>query len=219
MSWLTSRIARMGFSRVRSRITVPASIMRSTRSVAPTLSSMVVSDMFESPTITCRRRYRSASACGSSRVLMIGRDRVVAELTPSQMCSARWLTQYSTPRGLQHLARAADQLPRDKERNEDVRQAGEFSVPGHEIVLVTAVRVAGRVGVVLEEIDVARDSLLVQAAFGIDEQAFENALARLVVRDQFRHVVAFGSCIFRMRTHVEVQTGAVPQEDIAAAAP
>jgi hypothetical protein len=93
MSWLTSRIARIGFSSVRSRITVPASIIRSTRSVAPTLSSIVVSDMFESPTMTWRRRYRSASACGSSRVLMIGRERVVAELTPSQMCSARWLTQ------------------------------------------------------------------------------------------------------------------------------
>ena len=93
MSWLTSRMARIGFSRVRSRITVPASTIRSTRSVAPTLSSMVVSLMFESPTITCSRRNRSASACGSSRVLMIGRDRVVAEETPSQMCSARWLTQ------------------------------------------------------------------------------------------------------------------------------
>ena len=43
--------------------------------------------------MTCRRRYFSASACGSSRVLMIGRLRVVAEDTPSQMCSARWLRQ------------------------------------------------------------------------------------------------------------------------------
>ncbi len=93
MSWLTSRMARIGFSRVRSRKTMPASIIRSTRWVAPTLSSVVVSLMFESPTITCSRRNRSASACGSSLVLMIGRDRVVALETPSQMCSARWDTQ------------------------------------------------------------------------------------------------------------------------------
>ena len=71
----------------------PASIIRSIRSVEPTLSSVVVSLMLESPTITCRRRNRSASACGSSRVLMIGRDLVVAEDALSQMCSARWLTQ------------------------------------------------------------------------------------------------------------------------------
>ena len=85
MSWLTSRIARTGFSSVMSRSTAPASIIRSTRPVDPTLSSIVVSLMLESPTITCRRRKRSASACGSSRVLMIGRDRVVADDTPSQM--------------------------------------------------------------------------------------------------------------------------------------
>ena len=29
-----------------------------------------------------------------------GRLRVVAELTPSQMCSARWLTQYMAPRAV-----------------------------------------------------------------------------------------------------------------------
>lgn len=122
-------------------------------------------------------------------------------------------------RRLEHLARAADELPGDEEGDEDVREPGEFSVPGHEIVLVASVGVSRRVGVVLEEIDVARDSLLVQAAFGVDEQAFENALARLVVRDQFGQVVAFRGCIFRMRSHVEVEAGAVPQKDIAAAAP
>ena len=91
-SWLIVRIARIGFSIVRSRMTTPASIIRSTRSALPTLSSVVVSDMLESPTMTWRRRYFSASAWGSSRVLMIGRLRVVADETPSQMWSARWLT-------------------------------------------------------------------------------------------------------------------------------
>ncbi len=89
-SWLISRIARIGFSRPRSRIGRPASTSRSTRSVAPTLSIVVVSDIEESPTMTCSRRYCSASACGSSRVLMIGRERVVALETDSQMWSARW---------------------------------------------------------------------------------------------------------------------------------
>ncbi len=93
-------MARIGFSRDRSRITTPASIIRSTRSALPTFSKVVTSFMFESPTITCRRRYRSASACGSSRVLMIGRDRVVALETPSQMCSARWDRQNTAPRGV-----------------------------------------------------------------------------------------------------------------------
>ena len=100
MSWEISRIARIGFSMVRSRITTPSSIIRSTRSQEATLSIVVDSLMLESPTITCSRRKRSASACGSSRVLMIGRERVVALETPSQMCSARWLTEYDAPRGV-----------------------------------------------------------------------------------------------------------------------
>ena len=56
MSWLISRMARIGFSIVISRSTTPSSTIRSTRSVAPSLSIVVVSDMFESPTMTCRRR-------------------------------------------------------------------------------------------------------------------------------------------------------------------
>ena len=99
MSWLISRIALIGFSRVRSRITVFSSTMRTTRSVTPTFRNEVNSLMFESPTITCRRRNLSASAWGSSRVLMMGRERVVADETPSQMCSARWDRQYWAPRG------------------------------------------------------------------------------------------------------------------------
>jgi hypothetical protein len=68
--------------------------------VAPTLRKVEYSLMLESPTITWRRRYRSASAWGSSRVLMIGRLRVVADDTPSQMCSARCEMQNMAPRAV-----------------------------------------------------------------------------------------------------------------------
>jgi hypothetical protein len=55
-SWLISRIARIGLSSVKSRNCTPASIISSTRVAEPTLSRVVTSDMFESPTITCSRR-------------------------------------------------------------------------------------------------------------------------------------------------------------------
>ena len=93
---------------------------------APTLTNVVYSLMFESPTMTCRRRYRSASACGSSRVLMIGRLRVVAELTPSQMCSARWAIEYIGPAGgLQHLAGTGVDLTADEERDQHLGVVAE----------------------------------------------------------------------------------------------
>ncbi len=66
----------------------------------PTFKKVAYSLMLESPTMTWRRRNRSASACGSSRVLMIGRLRVVADDTPSQMCSARCDRQYTAPRAV-----------------------------------------------------------------------------------------------------------------------
>ena len=74
--------------------------MASRMEVVPIFRKVAYSLMLESPTMTCRRRKRSASACGSSRVLMMGRLRVVAEDTPSQMCSARWLRQNTAPRAV-----------------------------------------------------------------------------------------------------------------------
>src|SRR5690606_22012798 len=83
---------------------------------------------------------------------------------------------HRAPWGLQHLAGAADQLPGDQERDQNVGQSAELTVPAHEVVLVAAVRVAGGVGVVLEQVDIAGDALVVQSAFGVDEQALQNAL-------------------------------------------
>ena len=56
MSWLISRIARMGFSRVMSRNTTSSSSIWSSATVVPTLTYETYSDMFESPAITWRRR-------------------------------------------------------------------------------------------------------------------------------------------------------------------
>src|SRR3546814_6208771 len=150
VSWVISRMARIGFSRVRSRRTCEGfSSIRSRIDVAPTLRKVVYSLMFESPTRTWRRRYFSASAWGSSRVLMIGRLRVVAELTPSQMCSARWAMQYIAPRRLQHLAGAGVDLAGHEERDQDLGVVAEVVPPRGEVVLVAAVGVARRGGVVI----------------------------------------------------------------------
>ena len=63
-------------------------------------------------------------------------------------------------------------------------------MPPDEVVLVAAVGVAGGVGVVLEEVDVAGDPLVAQPALGVDQQALEHPLPRLVVGDQVDDVVA-----------------------------
>ncbi len=51
----------------------------------PTFKTVVGSATFVSPTITCMRRYAPESASASSRVLMMGRERVVADETASHI--------------------------------------------------------------------------------------------------------------------------------------
>src|SRR3546814_12236217 len=58
-------------------------------------------------------------------------------------------------RSLQYLSGAADQLARDEERQQDIRNAGEHTSARAEHVLVVTVRVPGRDGVVLVEIEIA----------------------------------------------------------------
>jgi hypothetical protein len=58
----------------------------------------------------------------------------------------------------QHLAGSADDLAGDQERDQDVGEPAELAMSPDEVVLVAAVGVAGRVGVVLEQVDVACDA-------------------------------------------------------------
>jgi len=121
--------------------------------------------------------------------------------------------------GLQYLAGAADELPGDQERDQDVGQPAELPVPGHQVVLVASVGVAGRVRVVLEQVDLAGDALVVQAFLRVDEQPLEDALAGPVVHDHVRHRVALGRGVLGVGAHVEVEPGAVAEEDIAGSSP
>jgi hypothetical protein len=130
MSWLISRIARIGFSSVRSRITTPASIIRSTRSVAPTLSSVVHSFMLLSPTMTCSR----PEALGVGVRLVAGVDdraaarRRAGDALPDVLGPLADAVD-GAARRLQHLAGADDDLPADQERDEDVGEPAELAVP------------------------------------------------------------------------------------------
>ena len=84
---------------------------------------------------------------------------------------------------------------------------------------MAAVGVAGGVGVVLEQVDLAGDALVVQALLGVEQQPLEDPLPRLVVGDQLGDVVALGRGVLRVAADVEVEPGAVAQEDVAAAPP
>src|SRR5450759_1895818 len=93
------------------------------------------------------------------------------------------------------------------------------SLTTDQVVLVAAVGVAGRVGVVLEQVDPARRTLAVEPFLGVDHQALEHPLPRSVVRDELPDVVALGGRVLGVRADVEVQPRAVPQEHVGRAPP
>src|SRR5207248_5527876 len=95
----------------------------------------------------------------------------------------------------------------------------EVAVALDEVVLVAAIRVAGGVGVVLEQEHRASDALLAEALLGAAHEAFEDALTRLVVHNQVCDRVALGAGVLGVAADVEVEPGAVLEEHVAGAAP
>src|SRR6202043_3227884 len=120
---------------------------------------------------------------------------------------------------LQPLARATDQLAGDQERQQHVGDPGELASADDQVVLVATVRVARRVCVVLEQVDVAADALVGEPLLGVDQQVFENPLARAVVGDQLNQAVALRGGVLGVAADIEVQARAITQEDVRAAAP
>ena len=121
--------------------------------------------------------------------------------------------------GVQDLAGTGVDLAADEERDQHLGVVAEVVVAAGAVVLVAAVAVARRVGVVLEQVDGAADRLLREALFGGLDEALEDPLPRLVVDDELIQRVALRRGVLRVGADVEVEAGAVLEEDVGAAAP
>ena len=84
---------------------------------------------------------------------------------------------------------------------------------------MAAVGVADRVGVVLEQVDLAADALFAQAGLGPGDELVEDPLPRLVVGHDVGDRVALGGGVLGVAADVEVETGAVLEEDVGRASP
>ena len=120
---------------------------------------------------------------------------------------------------LEDLSGACVDLSADQERDQYFGIAAEVVLTGGAVILVTAVGVAGRVGVVLEQVDLAPDALFAQPLLGAGEKLLENAFTGFVVRHQVVDGVALGRGVLGVRAHIEVQAGAIGEKDVAAPPP
>ena len=120
---------------------------------------------------------------------------------------------------LEDLSSSGPDLTTDQERDDDLVVAGEVVVADRHVVLVAAVRIVRRVGVVLEEEDVAIYPLLPEAILGAGCQLFKDPLAGLVMCDDVSHRVALRRGVLGMGPDIEVEAGPVHKEDVRTAAP
>ena len=112
---------------------------------------------------------------------------------------------------------AREDLAGDEEGDEPFGQPLEGHVPADQVVLVAAVGVAGGVRVVLEEQDVAGDAVFAEPLLRLVQQVLDDALARLVMDDEVGDVVALGRGVLGMEARVEIEAGAVLEEDVGVA--
>src|SRR5712692_1444858 len=114
----------------------------------------------------------------------------------------------------QDFTGTGEYLAGHEEGDEASSQMLEGDVTARQIVLVAAVRVSDRIGVVLEAQNGSGESLLVDEAAGAEQEVCDDALASLVVSHQLSDVVGFGGRIFRVKPAVEIEAAAVLEEYI-----
>ena len=214
-SWEMARSPATGPSMLRSTETNFSSIIASTSAVVPTLRYVETSERLASPMITCSRRYFSGSACGSSRVLMIGRLSVVSSPTSTSKKSARWLSWKPVLAAVLAPADApgaGDDLAADEERRQVAHDVAERRRAAHQVVLVGAVGGALVVGVVLVQHDRRGTRDRTGALGGIEH----DLLARLVPAHDVEGGGHLGRGVLRVRV-VDVEPGPVGEDDVGQA--
>ena len=183
--------------------------------MVPIFRNVATSHMLASPMITWSRRYFSGSACGSSRVLMIGRLSVVSRPTSVSKKSARCVSWYVVGPGSSQcldadLAGAAEHLAAHEERRQVTDDVAERRRAIDQVVLVGPVGVALAVAVVLVDRQPWSGRKL---ARDLRERSLQDPLARLVVHHQVAGRDALGRGVLGMGV-VHVVAGAVRQDDV-----
>ena len=164
--------------------------------------------------MTWKRRKRLGLACGSSRVLTMGRRCIVSTLCNSLKKSLRCEIWKSGRDKLVLLfdgefARAGNDLARDQEGLDAAGQFFPRQRARQQVILMAAVAVPAEIGVVLVKAD-GRTALLGK----LSRAAHQDAFAGAVLGDQFLHRAAFRRAIFRMGVIVVI-AGAVAQHQVA----
>ena len=120
---------------------------------------------------------------------------------------------------LHYLPGTTDDLSRHQEGNERVCQATKLTLTTDQKVLVAAIGIAGRIGVVLEQIDITGDAFFAEALLRVHEKSLKDSLSCFVVNNGRDDVVTLGSGVFRVTANIKVETCTVAEEDVRTTPP
>src|ERR1051326_8517037 len=95
-------------------------------------------------------------------------------------------------RALEDLARDRIDLSGDEKGDQLLRHLPKIDVPPHEIILMASIGVAKRIGIVLKDIDLSRETFFPEALLRGWEARLQQALSCLVVNHQIQDTVALG---------------------------
>ena len=126
---------------------------------------------------------------------------------------------HSAASRLQQFPGSGPYLAAHEKRDQSVDHPLEVTLATDQVVLVAAVGVSGGIGVVLEEVDLAPDALLCQSFLGGVLKSFEHPLPCPIVGHEVVQAVALRSGVLGVAPDIQVEPGAVLEEDVGASPP
>src|SRR5439155_23685414 len=134
-------------------------------------------------------------------------------LLPNMLRALRDVIDRAPP-GAKHLPGPSEDLPCDQERNELFGHVVEISLAIGQVILVAAVRITHKIGVIFKDGELALKPLLMHLILGVIEQAFQNTLAGFVVDHDVHGARALWGGVLRMTPSVEIETRPIFEKDV-----
>src|SRR5690348_17218354 len=101
-------------------------------------------------------------------------------------------------RDLEDLPSARIDLSGDEKGDQLLRHLPKIDIPPHEIILMAYIGIAKRIGIVLKDIDLSRETFFPEALLRSWEARLQQPLSCLVVNHQIQDTVALGCRVFGM---------------------
>ena len=108
-----------------------------------------------------------------------------------------------------NLARPGKDLARHKEGNELGSELTKTHTAVHQVVLMAAVCVAGRIRIILENRNPSKKSIGLHLSLCCNREPFNNPFTRFIMAYEVAHIIAFRRRIFGVATDILIKSSTI----------